>query len=233
MLTQLQGFDEVMGFGKGYVIWMFSLFLVRSCHFSWMSCFQTVVLQVKIFFQFVYIMFCNAKITLQNTSDPHPSNPWSGPNPLRGMENWARQTSVLISDIHWVSRMKLRWGKVEGNHQLEVAETTAFRTFSETSFFWWKSLWFKACDGHSNPFFLVDRLNFNNRTRKQGMDMAILSCQIMWNPRSVSRECMNQYLPICAANYLLIPFWEGESWNTASNKPQFLDGWEVKTTRDE
>lgn len=92
MLTQLQGFDEVMGFGKGYVIWMFSLFLVRSCHFSWMSCFQTVVLQVKIFFQFVYIMFCNPKITSQKTSDGHPSNPWSkktlevwktGPDKLR------------------------------------------------------------------------------------------------------------------------------------------------------
>lgn len=141
MLTQLQGFDEVMGFGKGYVIWMFSLFLVRSCHFSWMSCFQTVVLQVKIFFQFVYIMFCNPKITSQKTSDGHPSNPWSKKNP-RGMENWARQTSVLISDIHWVSRWKLRWGTVEGNHQLEVAE------FPRRFEFFRKHLFFgeKVCD---------------------------------------------------------------------------------------
>lgn len=180
-------------------------------------------------------MFCNA-ITLhplQNTSDPHPSNPWSqkkkpevwktGPDKLR---SWFQISTECLG-------MEAVWGTRWGFISWKLRSSHGVSNFFATSYFLWKSLWFKACDGHSDPFFLVDRLNFNNRTRKQGMDMAILSCQIMWNPRSVSRECMNQYLPICAANYLLIPFWEGESWNTASNKPQFLDGWEVKTTRDE
>lgn len=109
--------------------------LVRSCHFSWMSCFQTVVLQVKIFFQIVYIMFCNAKITSQNTSDAHPSNPWSQKNPSRygklGPTNFGLDFRYPLSvSVETSLRDPLRVSSVGS-----CGVPTAFRTFSQHLFF--------------------------------------------------------------------------------------------------